>query len=142
VRLAKRLERAALVGLGIAAGSAMLAAVLGGSLLAQDQSVQRAASHLRPADRAVRAFWLAIPAQGAPWRTLDRQTRSALGEISGRRAVGAMLYREASIRGPARRPRRRRRPCALRPPALGAASAALPARAVRRRSRRTPTSTT
>src|SRR5205823_2550789 len=97
VRLAKRLERVALVGLGIAAGSGMLAAVLGGSLLAQDRSIDRAVSRVPAADRAVRAFWLGIPAQGAPWRTLDGQARSSLRLISPRPAVGAMLYRETSI---------------------------------------------
>ena len=99
VRLGQRLERVALVGLGIAAGSAMLAAVLGGSLLAQDRSIERAAARVPAADRAVRAFWLGIPAQGDPWRTLDRRTRAALGLISTRPAVGAMLYRQTSIRG-------------------------------------------
>ena len=76
VRLAKRLERVALVGLGIAAGSGMLAAVLGGSLLAQDRSIDRAVSRVPAADRAVRAFWLGIPAQGAPWRAFPSLTRS------------------------------------------------------------------
>src|SRR2546423_13875240 len=99
VRLAKRLERVALVGLGLAAGSGMLAAVLGGSLLAQDRSVERAASRISAADRAVRAFWLGIPAQGAPWRTLDAQARRSLRLISSRPSVGAMLYRQTSIEG-------------------------------------------
>src|SRR2546423_3979142 len=99
VRLAKRLERVALVGLGIAAGSGMLAAVLGGSLLAQDRSVERAASRVSAADRAVRAFWLGIPAQGAPWRILDAQARRSLRLISSRPSVGAMLYRQTSIEG-------------------------------------------
>src|SRR5207253_1684552 len=99
VRLAKRLERVALVGLGIAAGAGMLAAVLGGSLLAQDRSVQRAAARVPAADRAVRAFWLGIPAQGAPWRTLDEQARRSLRSISSRPPLGAMLYRETSIDG-------------------------------------------
>ena len=75
----------------------MLAAVLGGSLLAQDRSIDRAVSRVPAADRAVRAFWLGIPAQGAPWRTLDRQARGSLRLISPRPAVGAMLYRETSI---------------------------------------------
>src|SRR5437870_3612896 len=39
VRLATRAERVALVALGIAAGAGMLAAVLAGSLLAQDRSL-------------------------------------------------------------------------------------------------------
>src|SRR5256885_382611 len=99
VRLAKRVERVALVGLGIAAGAGMLAAVLGGSLLAQDRSVQRAAAHVPAADRAVRAFWLGIPAQGPQWQTLDTQARRSLGSISQRPSVGAMLYRETSIEG-------------------------------------------
>src|SRR5437660_681069 len=51
LRLAHRPERVALVVLGIAAGTAMLAAVLGGSLLARDRSLQRATARIPPADR-------------------------------------------------------------------------------------------
>src|SRR5256885_15183827 len=82
VRLAKRLERVALVGLGIAAGAGMLAAVLGGSLLAQDRSVPRAAARVPPAGRAGRAVWLGIPAPGAPWGALGAEGRRALRSVS------------------------------------------------------------
>src|SRR2546423_3356968 len=99
VRLAKRLERVALVGLGIAAGSGMLAAVLGGSLLAQDRSVERATSRVAAADRAVRAFLLGIPAQGAPWRTLDAPARRSPRLVSSRPPVGALLFPPTAIDG-------------------------------------------
>ncbi len=61
-RLTHRLERVALVALGIAAGTAMLAAVLGGSLLARDRSLERATARIPASERAVRALWFGIPA--------------------------------------------------------------------------------
>lgn len=99
VRLATRAERVALVALGIAAGSAMLAAVLAGSLLAQDRSLRRATERIPQADRAVRAFWLGIPGQGEAWPALDRKATGALRELSSRRPLAVMLYRETEVEG-------------------------------------------
>jgi hypothetical protein len=96
-RLARRIERVALVGLGIAAGTAMLAAVLAGSLLARDQSLERATARIPAADRAVRALWFGIPAQDAPRRQLDAWAERAIrpfGEVTR-----AMIYRETSVDG-------------------------------------------
>jgi len=96
-RLARRLERVALVALGIAAGSAMLAAVLGGSLLARDRSLERATAQIPAADRAVRALWFGIPAQDAPRAQLDAWAERAIrpfGEVTR-----AMVYRETSVNG-------------------------------------------
>lgn len=94
-RLARRLERVALVALGIAAGAAMLAAVLGGSLLARDRSLERATTRIAPSDRAVRALWFGIPAQDASRAQLDGWATSALGGFGD--VTRAMVYRETSV---------------------------------------------
>src|SRR5579864_9248586 len=53
-RLAHRGERVVLVSVGIAAGAALLAAVLAGSLVAQDRSLRRALGQVPAGDRTVR----------------------------------------------------------------------------------------
>ncbi len=97
LRLAHRLERVALVTLGIAAGTAMLAAVLGGSLLARDRSLERATARIPAADRAVRALWFGIPAQDAPRRQLDAWAEHAIAPFG--EVTRAMVYRETSVNG-------------------------------------------
>jgi hypothetical protein len=96
-RLARRLERVALVALGIAAGAAMLAAVLGGSLLARDRSLERAVTHIAPAERAVRALWFGIPAQDAPRAQLDTWAEHAIRPFGD--VTRAMIFRETSVDG-------------------------------------------
>ncbi len=93
-RLARRLERVALVALGIAAGAAMLSAVLGGSLLARDQSLERATTRIAPQDRAVRALWFGIPAQDASRTQLDAWATDAL------RGFGDVTPRSSTARHP------------------------------------------
>ena len=97
LRLAHRLERVALVALGIAAGTAMLAAVLGGSLLARDRSLERATAQISAPDRAVRALWFGIPAQDAPRRQLDAWAEHAIASFGD--VTRAMVYRETSVNG-------------------------------------------
>ena len=97
LRLAHRLERVALVAFGIAAGAAMLAATLGGSLVAQDRSLQRATARIAPDDRAVRALWFGIPAQDAPRRQLDSWATSSLGRFGT--PIRSMVFRETSVDG-------------------------------------------
>src|SRR5438128_2812403 len=99
VRLATRAERVALVALGIAAGAGMLAAVLTGSLLAQDRSLRRATERIPQADRTVRALWLGIPGQGEAWSALNRKATTALRGISPRPPLAVMLYRETEVAG-------------------------------------------
>lgn len=94
-RLARRLERVALVALGIAAGAAMLAAVLGGSLLARDRSLEHATAQIAPADRAIRALWFGIPAQDASRAQLDSWATGALSGFGN--VTRAMVYRETSV---------------------------------------------
>jgi hypothetical protein len=97
LRLARRLERVFIVGLGIAAGAAMLAAVLGGSLVAQDRGLARAADRIAPADRAVRALWFGIPAQDAPRARLDAWAQPVVGRFGN--PVRAMVFRQTSVDG-------------------------------------------
>ena len=97
LRLAHRLERVALVAFGIAAGAAMLAATLGGSLVAQDRSLERATARIAPDDRAVRALWFGIPQQDAPRRTLDRWATGSLHRFG--EPIRSMVFRETSVDG-------------------------------------------
>ena len=97
LRLARRLERVALVALGIAVGTAMLASVLGGSLLARDRSLEHATAQIPASERAVRALWFGIPAQDAPRRQLDAWAEHALHGFGG--VTRALVYRETSVNG-------------------------------------------
>jgi hypothetical protein len=97
-RLRTRRLRGALVVLGIAAAAAVLAAVLGGSLVAQDRSVHRAVGAIPAADRAVRATWLGVPTHASErWPSLDADVRSALEHLPGGRPTPVLVYRETSI---------------------------------------------
>ena len=100
-RLASRGGRIALVGLGIAVGAAMLAGVLGGSLVARDRSLARATAQLPAADRAVRAVWDGIPGQNPRgWPALDRAVVRAVAPLAHRRSpVRVELVRETELGG-------------------------------------------
>ena len=84
IRLTRRGERVVLVALGIAAGAALLSSVLAGSLVAQDESLARATSHLPQADRSVRLFWGGI-GTGAPNDpvALDKFARASITPLAG-----------------------------------------------------------
>ena len=72
----------ALAALGIAAAAAMLAAVLGASLVARDRSLARALDEVPTAQRSVRAAWFGVPGPGAvTWPELDRQARASLPQL-------------------------------------------------------------
>lgn len=75
----------------------MLAAVLGGSLLARDRSLERATTRIPASERAVRALWFGIPAQDAPRRQLDEWANAALRGFGD--VTRAMVYRETSVEG-------------------------------------------
>src|SRR5881275_2784587 len=81
-RLARRAERVLLVTFGIAAGAALLAAVLAGSLVAQDRSLERATARVRAEDRTVRLVWGGIASgPGTDVRRLDERSRAALAPL-------------------------------------------------------------
>ena len=97
-RLRHRVGPALLVGVGIAAAGAMLAAVSAGALLAQTRSLERDVTRIAEADRAVRALWFGVPRDTA-WERLDAEARSALAGVSGRDLVTTVRYRQTQIGG-------------------------------------------
>ena len=89
-----------LVGLGVAAGAAALAGVLGGSLIAQDRSLARAVDRLPGDQRAVRAVWGGQPGQlGGQWSALDRKARAELRTLGLGAPFAATLFREGEFDG-------------------------------------------
>jgi hypothetical protein len=99
-RLARRPGRVLLVGLGVAAGAAALAGVLGGSLVTRDRSLSRAIDRLPGEQRAVRAVWGGEPGQvGGRWASLDRAARPELRTLGLGEPFAATLFRESEIDG-------------------------------------------
>src|SRR2546423_4808762 len=99
LRLTRRGERVLLVAFGIAAGAALLAAVLAGSLVAQDRSVERATARLPAADRTVRLVWGGIASgPGTDIAVLDRTARRTLAPLVSS-PTRAMLLRTAQAGG-------------------------------------------
>ena len=98
-RLARRGDRMLLVWFGIAAGAALLAAVLAGSLVAQDRSLARATARIPAEDRTVRLVWGGIASgPGTDVRKLDRRSRSALAPLV-QSPTRAMLFRTSPANG-------------------------------------------
>ncbi len=94
-RLARRSGGSLLVALGVAAGAAALAAVLGGGLVARDRAAARAVRSLPAANRALRVTWLGIPGQASEhWSALDRRARRAAEGAGGSSPFAVILYRE------------------------------------------------
>ena len=95
-RLAAGGERALLVAAGVIAGSAVLAAVLGGRLVMQDRSLAQTTARLAPGDREVSVVW-----SGASdsFTRLDRFVTPRVEQLTGSRPAAAMLFREASVQG-------------------------------------------
>ena len=95
-RLASGGERALLIVLGVAAGAAVLAAVLGGRLVMQDRSLALATAQLQPADRQVQVTW-----SGAvdSFPRLNAEVVPQLTRVTGVAPAAAMLFRESSIQG-------------------------------------------
>ena len=99
IRLARRGERVVLVALGIAAGAALLASVLAGSLVAQDKSLSRATARLPQADRTVRLVWGGIGSGlGNDPAQVDRFARASVTPLAGP-PVRAMLFRQSEAGG-------------------------------------------
>ena len=78
VRIARRAPTALLAAAGVAAGAAMIATVLAGTVVAKDESVGRAIEEIPAAQRALRAGWFGIPAQTEGYSTLDESARKSL----------------------------------------------------------------
>jgi hypothetical protein len=99
VRLVRRGSRLAIVVLGLAAATAMLAAVLAGSVAAQDREVGRRVAELPATVRAVRVNWFSVGGQAAPYAKLEARVRSELRGVLDERATGTSLYRESQLGG-------------------------------------------
>ncbi len=93
-RLSAGGERVLLVSLGVVAGAAVLAAVLGGRLVMQDRSLAQATAQLQPADREVQVTW-----SGAvnSFSRLNAEVVPQLRRVTGTAPADAMLFRESSI---------------------------------------------
>ena len=99
-RLGRRLGRVALVGVGLAAAAATLAAVLAGGLVAEDRSVGRAIDAIPAPERAIRVAAFGVPGARDPARQeLDRAARSALASVADGEPVATLLFRTGSIGG-------------------------------------------
>ncbi|HEY7196660.1 MAG TPA: hypothetical protein VH306_05715 [Gaiellaceae bacterium] len=99
-RLAARGDRALLVVLGTAAGAAVLAAVLAGSLVARDQSLARATGGIPSPQRVVKASWFGIPVLADEQEAvLDRGVRQVLAGVDSRRATEAVVIRRSTLGG-------------------------------------------
>ena len=86
--------RLALVGIGVVAGAAVLAAVLGGRLVMQDRSLALATAQLAPGDRDVQVTWSGSTDEFA---RLNRFVAPKIQSLTGAPPAAAMLFREASI---------------------------------------------
>jgi len=88
-----------LVWFGIAAGAALLAAVLAGSLVAQDRSLARVTARIPAEDRTVRLIWGGIASgPGTDVRKLDERSRRALAPLV-QSPTRAMLFRTSEANG-------------------------------------------
>jgi FtsX-like permease family protein len=99
-RLAHRRTQAALVAFGVAAGAGILAAVLAGSVIAQDRSLARALADVPSADRALRAGYFGVPPQSGDYRReLDAFATRALARLVPGEPIRAMQLRQTRIDG-------------------------------------------
>jgi hypothetical protein len=96
LRLGSGGPRLALVAIGIVAGAAVLAAVLGGRLVMQDRALEQATARLDAGDREVAVTW-----GGATdaFPQLNRFITPRMTGLTGTPPAAAMLFREASIQG-------------------------------------------
>ena len=100
VRLSKRAPTAVLAAAGVAAGAAMLATVLAGTVVARDESVSRAVEEIPAAQRSLRAGWFGIPGQSAEdLAGLDRRARQTLAGVAAGEPASFVLFRESTIAG-------------------------------------------
>jgi hypothetical protein len=89
-----------LVVFGVATGAAALAAVLAGSVVAQDRSLARATAAVPDLGRQIRAGWLGIPTlpdEDEP--VLDRRARRALAGVLPGRVTEVVTFRQSTLGG-------------------------------------------
>jgi ABC-type lipoprotein release transport system permease subunit len=98
-RLRRRGGPLLLIVLGLAAATAMLAAVLAGTTAAEDREVGRQVAQLPAKVRAVRVNWFSVGGQVAPYSTLDASVRRELRRVSPAHVTGTALYSESQLGG-------------------------------------------
>jgi hypothetical protein len=91
--------RAAVVVLGVAAATALLAGVLLGATTAERRTLERSVERLPAEARTIRAAWFGIPAQAEPLERLDGAARAALARVVTRPATSTVLFRESTVGG-------------------------------------------
>ncbi len=97
--MARRAPTALLAAAGVAAGAAMLATVLAGTVVARDESVGRAVEEIPAAQRSVRAAWFGLPALDEDHAALERTATQALAGVVPGEATPLALFRESTIAG-------------------------------------------
>ena len=97
--MSRRVPTALLAAAGVAAGAAMLATVLAGTVVARDESVGRAVEDIPAAQRSVRAAWFGIPAQDEDHAALERTASQALASVVPVKPSSFVLFRESTIAG-------------------------------------------
>jgi hypothetical protein len=98
-RLWRRLGAVLLAVLGIAAGAAALASVLGAATVAENQSLGRAVARLPAEQRAIRASWFGTAVDPAGFRSLDASVRRVLDPLGTRPPIRAVLFRQTNLSG-------------------------------------------
>jgi hypothetical protein len=90
-------SRIILVVAGIATASAALAAVVVGTIVAEERTLARSLEQLPPPIRTVRIGFFGLPAQTAEYAAVDGPARRRLALVSPRRPTATVLLRESSI---------------------------------------------
>ena len=99
-RLRHRAGLALLVAAGVAVGAGALAAVLGGSLVAQDRALGRDLQQLDPAQRVLRVSWGGVPGQSSDrFTSLDTVATRSLASLAHRPPFATAVFRESRIGG-------------------------------------------
>jgi hypothetical protein len=91
--------RRLLVGLGVAAGAAVLGASLAGSLVAADAKLSRTLSALPAAERSVHVAHFGIARDRASYGDLDRSVRQAVGPLELGQPIRVLQFKEADFGG-------------------------------------------
>ena len=91
--------RRLLVGLGVAAGAAVLGASLVGSVVAADAKLSRTLGALPPAERSVHVAHFGIARDRASHGDLDRTVRGAVGPLKLGQPVRVLQFKEADVGG-------------------------------------------
>jgi hypothetical protein len=93
-RVLARPTRSLLVALGIAAATAMLVGVFGGSLIAQDRLLQRSVEELPVSQRTFRVDLIGLPGERS-YAESDRVARRALAPLTPAQPLRVVYFRDA-----------------------------------------------